>query len=88
MVRFLHSILCSKSMKVHKVKLCIIFTFFCINRRKYWFRAKFRLPVFDGFKLLGCSEHDLIISGKCQSVCVCKKHFVASVARELLIKIS
>ena len=24
------------------------FTFFYINRRKYWFRANFRLPIFDG----------------------------------------
>ena len=27
----------------------LVFTFFYINRRKYWFRANFRFPVFDGF---------------------------------------
>ena len=53
------------------------FTFLYINRRKYWFLASFRLPVFDGF------AHDLTISGKCLSVCVCDKNFVASVAIEL-----
>ena len=31
--------------------------------------------------VLGCPERDLIISGKCLSVC--HKNFVASVAREL-----
>ena len=29
------------------------FTFFYINRRKYWFRANFRFPVFDGFTRFG-----------------------------------
>ena len=36
--------------------------------------------------VLGCSEHDLTISGKCLSVC--EKNFVASVARELMYGIS
>ena len=26
-----------------------LFNFFYIDRRKYWFRPNFRLPVFDGF---------------------------------------
>ena len=25
------------------------FTFFYINRKMYWFRVNFRIPVFDGF---------------------------------------
>ena len=33
----------------------IIFTFFYISRRKYWFRANFRFPVFDGFTRFGMS---------------------------------
>ena len=47
-----------------------IFTFLYISRRKYGFRAKFLFPVFDGFNVLGCPEHDLTISGKCLSVCL------------------
>ena len=35
--------------------------------------------------VLGCPEHDFIISGKCLSVC--DKNFVASVARELMHRI-
>ena len=31
------------------------FTFFYISRRKYWFRANFRFPVFDGFTRFGMS---------------------------------
>ena len=31
------------------------FTFFYINRGKYWFRAKFRFLVFDGFTRFGMS---------------------------------
>ena len=33
--------------------------------------------------VLGCPEQDLDVSGKCLSVCVCDKNFVASVAIEL-----
>ena len=29
--------------------------FFYVNRRKYWFRENFRLPVFDGFTRFGIS---------------------------------
>ena len=32
-----------------------IFTFFYISRRKYWFGANFRFPVFDGFTRFGMS---------------------------------
>ena len=32
-----------------------IFTFFYISRRKYWFRANFRFPFFDGFTRFGMS---------------------------------
>ena len=44
--------------------------------------------------ILGCPEHDLTISGKCLSVCesvclcVCDKNFVASVAQELMNRVS
>ena len=42
--------------------------------------------------VLGCLEHDLIISGKCLSVCVSvsvcvTKNFVASVVQELMHRI-
>ena len=33
----------------------LIITFFYISRRKYWFRANFRFPVFDGFTRFGMS---------------------------------
>ena len=36
--------------------------------------------------VLGCPEHDLTISGQCLSVC--DKNFVATVARELMHRIS
>ena len=32
-----------------------LFTFFYVSRRKYWFRANFRFPVFDGFTRCGMS---------------------------------
>ena len=32
-----------------------IFTFFYISRKKYWFCANFRFPVFDGFTRFGMS---------------------------------
>ena len=42
--------------------------------------------------VLGWLKHDLTISGKClsvcMSVCVCDKNFVASVAQELICRIS
>ena len=55
-----------------------------------------------GLHVLGCPEHDLTFSEKCLSVCVsvcvcarawvrlcvCDKNFVASVAREVMHKIS
>ena len=59
----------------------MFFTFFYISRRKFWFRANFRFPVFDGFTRFGCPVHNLSISGKC--LCVSDKYFVASVAQEL-----
>ena len=41
-------------------------------------------------QVLGCPEHDLTVSGNCLSVClsVCDKNFAASVARELMHRIS
>ena len=40
--------------------------------------------------VLGCPDDDLTISGKCLSVCmcVCGKSFVASLAQELMDRIS
>ena len=71
-------------------KLYVIFTFFYINRRKIWFRENFRLPFLINLHVLGCPEHEVNISGKCLSVClcVCDKYFVASVARERMNRIS
>ena len=71
-------------------------TFFYVNRRKYWFRANFRLPFFDRFTRFGMSWTRFDYFWKmsvCESVCVficvsvcvfVKKKFVASVARELM----
>ena len=56
--------------RIFKLILTVFFTFFYTNRRKYWFRQNFRLSVFNGFTCLGCPDHDLTISGKCQSVCL------------------
>ena len=33
----------------------VFFTYFYVSRRKYWFRANFRFPVFDGFIRFGTS---------------------------------
>ena len=65
------------------------FTFFYINRRKYWFRPNFRIPVFDGLTRFGMSWSRFEYIWKmsvCPSVClcVCDKKFVPSVARELI----
>ena len=67
-----------------------IFTFFYISRRKYWFRANFLFLILMDLHVLGCPEHDFTMPGKCLSVCVCvcDKNFVASVARELMNRIS
>ena len=55
------------------------------------------MKIFDiqflmGLHVLGCPECDLTISGKCLPVylcvCVCDKNVVASVARELMHRIS
>ena len=40
------------------------------------------------FHVLECTEHDWTILGKCLSVCMSDKNFVASVARELMHGIS
>ena len=59
-------------------------------KRKCCNRENFHFPVFDGFTRSGCPEHNLTISGKCLSacLCVCDKNFVASVAKELKNRIS
>ena len=44
--------------------------------------------ILTGLLALGCPEHDLTIFTKCLSVCVCDKIFVASLARELIDRIS
>ena len=49
---FYHAV---KEWEASKIKILInlnldnIFAFFYINRKKYWFRENFRIPVFDGF---------------------------------------
>ena len=71
-----------------------IFTFFYINRRKYWFRANFRFSVFDGFTRFGMSwtRFDYfwrmcVCLSVCVSLCVCDKNFVTSVARDRINRI-
>ena len=52
------------------------FTFLYINRRKYWFLASFRLPVFDGFAHFGMSWSRFGCFWKmlvCLSVCTWQK---------------
>ena len=73
--------------------MTFIITFFYVSRRKYWFRAKFRFPVFDGFTRFGISWTRFNYFWKmsvCLSVClhVCDKNFVAKVTRELMHGIS
>ena len=77
------------------IELFHFLTFFYIDRRKYWFRANFRFPVFDRFTRFGMSwtRFDYfwkmsVCLSVCVSVCVCDKNFVASVARELMHGIS
>ena len=68
-------------------------TFFYVSWRKYWFRANFRFPVFDGFTRFGMSWTRFDYFWKMSvslsvCLCVCDKNFVASVARELMNRIS
>ena len=59
----------------HKV-IALVFTFFCINGRKYWFRENFWLPVFDGFRSFEMSWTRIDYFWKmsvCVSVCVWQK---------------
>ena len=52
------------------------FTFFWVNRRKYWFRKNFRLPFFDGFACFGMSWTQFDYFWKmsvCLSVCMWQK---------------
>ena len=59
-----------------------------------WFRTNFRFLI--DLQVLGRPEHDLNIYGKCLSIyvfvcirlCVCDKNFVASIAQELMHKMS
>ena len=73
------------------------FTSVFINRRKYWVRKNFRLPVFDGFTPLemSCTRFDyfwkmFVCLCVCLYVdlCVCDKTFMTSVAPELMHRIS
>ena len=55
-----------------------LLTFFYLNRRKYWFRANFRFPVFDGFVRFGISWTRLDYFWKmsaCLSMCVWQNLF-------------
>ena len=55
--------------------MAFFFTLFYISRRKYWFRANFRFPVFDGFTCFGMSWTRFDYFWKmsvCLSVCVTK----------------
>ena len=67
----------------------LFFTFFYVNRGKYWFRKKnFDLQFLIDLHVFGRSVHDLTTFRKRLSVCVCDKNFVASAARELMNRIS
>ena len=65
------------------------FTFFYINRRKYWFCANFWFPVFDGFAcfVISWTRFDYFWKNVSVSVCIWQK-IVASVAQELMNRIS
>ena len=67
-----------------------------MSRKKYWFRANFPFPVFDGITRFGMSWTRFDYFWK-MSVCVCvsvcvscvwEKNFVPSVAQELMNRIS
>ena len=45
-----------------------------MNQIKYWFRKKFRFPVFMGLHVLGCPEDHLAISEKDLPLCICNKN--------------
>ena len=67
------------------------FTFFYVNRRKYWFHKNFQLPVYGGFTRFGMSWTWFDYFWKmCLSVCVClcDKIFEANVAQELMHRFS
>ena len=68
-------------------KRILIFTFFYVSRRKYWFRANIRFLVFDGLTRFGMSWTRIDYFSK-KSVYVCDINFVASAARELMNRIS
>ena len=48
------------------------FTFFYVNKSKYWFRENFRLPVFDGFTRFGNTIW-MFMENFCLPVCVWQK---------------
>ena len=63
--------------------LCLLndfFTLFYINRKKYWFRANFRLLVFDGFTRFGMSWKWIWLFLENVCLFVSDKNFVACVA--------
>ena len=66
-----------------------LFTFLYIEEESTGFVQIFDFRFLMDLHVLGCPEHDFIISGKCLSVClcVCDKNFVASVAWELMHRI-
>ena len=45
----------SESFKMNSSWVILVFTFFYISRRKYWFHANFQFPVFNGFTRFGMS---------------------------------
>ena len=79
---------------MHYVNLTIKFwvvIFFCISvEENTCFVQIFNFQFLMDLHVLECPEHNLTIFGKCLSVClcVCDKNFVASVARELMNRIS
>ena len=67
------------------LKLILLYVTWNVFSRFFLFSSIYFRFLMD-LHVLGCPEHDLTIFGKC--LCVCDKNFVASVARELMNRIS
>ena len=64
------------------------FTFFYVREENIGLMQIFDFRFSEDLHALGFPEHDLTNFGKCLCVCVCDKKFVASVARDLMNRIS
>ena len=65
--------------------LPIVFIFFYVSRRMYWFRANFRFPDFDGFIHFEMSRTRFYYFQKMSiCLCVCDKKFMESVTQKVI----